>query len=432
MLQRALGISPDQASYHTVCAILASGEYESLVLDFKRALPDQPGRLKAAKAVSAFANSSGGVLIYGAGEENDRYTALCSVDLGVPADKLLRAVTALVTPRVPGLLGIPVEDPEAPGQGLFLLVVPPSPLAPHCVYSGKTLEYYARHGRESVPMAEHEVAQAYRARTTRWAETDETAGRTKHHIDQAWGRSARVWLTVTPLLRRGRVYQTGREGCEHIEAARSSGALSDIANGSSYWYPATRFRRIEVSRSRYGTPADGSEFVVLMDSGALGIAYRLSTGDCKQSEYPGQETAFIPPAWTWFPQLIEFAVTGLTLTQYLWKRLEVAGEAVLNYGLDQFGGAGWCETHHSRPTVTRLCTEDMATNLEINSADLDLPGTRERLAATIMGDLRSGFGFSGDQPLLDSEGHLMTQFAGGYAGRLAEWIRSKGMGAASA
>lgn len=112
---------------------------EGTYIELKRALPllDGSGKHEFLADVSAFANSSGGDLIYGIDEDGEGRAAAIIVQVGNPDEEARRFQDVLmngVEPRIPGLQVHPIRIAE----GFVLVVrVPQSWAGPHRVKSNQ-------------------------------------------------------------------------------------------------------------------------------------------------------------------------------------------------------------------------------------------------------------------------------------------------------
>jgi predicted HTH transcriptional regulator len=129
---------------------------ENIHLDYKdsRAI-DSKKRHDIAKDVSAFANSDGGILIYGIREEDHLPIAL---DEGVDHTKYSRewleeVITSNITPRIDDLKIIQI--PVSTSRSWFVVKVPKSYRAPHQEQYSK--RYYKRFNFISERMEDYEI-----------------------------------------------------------------------------------------------------------------------------------------------------------------------------------------------------------------------------------------------------------------------------------
>jgi hypothetical protein len=148
-------------------------EFEGLHLDFKGAGDSlftadgklqSSGRKALAKAVSAFSNAGGGLIIIGVDARvDDGKDTIVAV---TPVTNFIRAASAvnsalgdLVEPRVNLLLHrIPVD--HTPDAGYLVIEVPRSERRPH--QSIPDHQYYRRSGSSSYPMNHFEIEDAFR------------------------------------------------------------------------------------------------------------------------------------------------------------------------------------------------------------------------------------------------------------------------------
>lgn len=141
-------------------ALVASGEKESLILEYKAcdALGISDGKKnELSKDVSAFANSAGGTIIYGIVENGHVPTNL---DIGFDRSAftkewLEQVINSRIQRRVDGIVINEVElSTTAPGRVAFVVAIPQSARAPHQAHDKR---FYKRFNFESVPMEEYEV-----------------------------------------------------------------------------------------------------------------------------------------------------------------------------------------------------------------------------------------------------------------------------------
>lgn len=146
-------------------ALVQDGVQESLTLDYKASpsldLADNKRRDELAKDVAAFANSAGGVIIYGIEEDKQRPIR---VDDGCGAainrERVEQILNSTIQPRVAGLVikAIPLN-----GRGnAFVIEVPASRSAPH---QAPDKRYYKRFNFQSVAMHDYEVRDVMRRQT---------------------------------------------------------------------------------------------------------------------------------------------------------------------------------------------------------------------------------------------------------------------------
>lgn len=143
---------------HTIDELIADAQAENLWLDFKRAGNDGKGSKLSdsdwknyAKALSGFANSDGGVVLWGVACASD--PVLGDVPTGkVPIENPARfvswlenAASACTVPAVPNAEHFAFESSS--NAGFVATLIPSSGVAPHqCIRPTGTLAYYIRAG----------------------------------------------------------------------------------------------------------------------------------------------------------------------------------------------------------------------------------------------------------------------------------------------
>ena len=151
-------------SLEDIDGLITSGIRESETLEYKQGSVRLVARdhAEVAKDVSAFANSSGGLLIYGvATDSSDRTKPLQRVQI-LPAniDVILQVISTHIRQPIPGLRYKTLPMGSSPE--VFLIDVPQSDLAPHQVAT-QDYRYYRRQGPQSMPMS-HDLVELYFSR----------------------------------------------------------------------------------------------------------------------------------------------------------------------------------------------------------------------------------------------------------------------------
>src|ERR1043165_2310570 len=144
-------------------ALITNQITEDLHLDYKRSAtfekPVQDDVKKdLSKDTSAFANSDGGVLVYGVVEDNTTKLAV-SLDDGVDhkvwtRERVEGVINANVSPRIDGLEVIQIR--LAADRSAYVIVVPKSARGPH--QDRMTWRYYKRFNFSSEPMEDYEIS----------------------------------------------------------------------------------------------------------------------------------------------------------------------------------------------------------------------------------------------------------------------------------
>jgi hypothetical protein len=140
---------------------------EDAHLEFKQALPDatDEGRVEFLKDASAFANTNGGILLYGIAEVEGRASKIIGVTHN-SADSTIRRLeetfTSGVEPRVGGVIFRCVSCSEG---DVVAMLVPRSLAAPHMVTRRQTGQFWMRGNRGKGLMSVSQIRQAMLAAT---------------------------------------------------------------------------------------------------------------------------------------------------------------------------------------------------------------------------------------------------------------------------
>lgn len=203
----------DELTAEHVRALVTSSRSEGRRIDFKEAFKrSDNGKSRdsheVAKDVAAFANSSGGDIIYGVIETDGIATGTCLAVSAQEAEGVLSFVQAAVRDGVSPYIDIrckyiPMED----NAGVFVIRVPKSNQAPHAVRKRgeKDALWFFKRGEDcALPMEESDVRHAYTTgfdvnrqievfRRTRIAQVDDTIA------GPLFSKSVRVHAFFIPL-----------------------------------------------------------------------------------------------------------------------------------------------------------------------------------------------------------------------------------------
>ncbi len=135
--------------------LVANQVQESIHLDYKDSRALQKGaREELTKDVAAFANSDGGVLIYGVREKDHLPVAIDDgvKDADIKREWIESVILNDISPHADGVTIIPI--PRDTGRSLYVIEIAKSFRGPHQSLDHK---YYKRHNFMSVPMEDYEI-----------------------------------------------------------------------------------------------------------------------------------------------------------------------------------------------------------------------------------------------------------------------------------
>lgn len=141
--------------------MIADGIEENLALDYKRAdsLAQTEGKKsEITKDVSAFANSSGGALIYGIAEFDEKERRhlperLDPIRRTETSKEWLDQVIQTIRPRIEGVVIYSVTISESDNTVCYVVEVPQS----HTAHMARDHRYHKRHNTTSMAMEDYEV-----------------------------------------------------------------------------------------------------------------------------------------------------------------------------------------------------------------------------------------------------------------------------------
>lgn len=139
---------------------------ENIHLDYKRAealSKDNKAINEISKDVSAFANSDGGIIIYGLSEENHKPKERSFVDGSIFTKEWLETkILDNIHQRIDGLIIYPIRNDGDIRKTIYVVKIPRSDSAPHMAIDHK---YYLRHNFSSIPMEEYQVREVFNRKT---------------------------------------------------------------------------------------------------------------------------------------------------------------------------------------------------------------------------------------------------------------------------
>lgn len=145
-------------SVDDLTALINNEAEESVHLDFKAAgslSKDDKKKAEIAKDVSAFANSDGGIIVYGIEEQEHKAHALSYIDGNTYTKEWLEQVIQdNIQRRIEGLEIFPIRDNGDITRSIYIVKIPRSSNTPH-MSADKC--YYKRNNFRSVKMEEYEV-----------------------------------------------------------------------------------------------------------------------------------------------------------------------------------------------------------------------------------------------------------------------------------
>lgn len=136
-------------------ALIDNHAEEGVHLELKRANAlSKENADKITKTLSAFANSDGGVVIYGVAEKDHVASDYSFVDGNTITTEQISILARYVRPAIDGLRVYPIRKDDDFSKSIYVVKVPRSDKAPHMA---KDHRYYKRNNVESIPMEDFDV-----------------------------------------------------------------------------------------------------------------------------------------------------------------------------------------------------------------------------------------------------------------------------------
>lgn len=143
-------------------SLIANEVEESINIDFKASgalSKAEPKKKEMSKDVSAFANSNGGIIIYGLNENNHKADSFSFIDGNEFSKEWLEMViSSSIQRNIPNLKIFPIRNRGKIEETIYVVQIPESTEAPHICIDKK---FYKRYDFQSKAMEEYEVRNLY-------------------------------------------------------------------------------------------------------------------------------------------------------------------------------------------------------------------------------------------------------------------------------
>lgn len=152
----------EEYNIETLTSFIDNEIEESIHIEFKsgEALSKADSKKKeVSKDISAFANSDGGIIIYGISEKNHKASEFSFIDGNIFSKEWLeQIISTTINRNIPDLKIYPIRKDGDINKTIYVVQIPVSIEAPHL---SRDKRYYKRYNFESVPMEEYEIRQLY-------------------------------------------------------------------------------------------------------------------------------------------------------------------------------------------------------------------------------------------------------------------------------
>jgi len=182
-------------SWNDIEYLIKEAVEESIRLDFKSSgsleKSDNKKR-EIGKDVSAFANSAGGLIVYGIKETNHKASELSFIDGDIYTKEWLEhVISEKVTPKIEGIKIYPIRKDNDISRSIYIVQIPQS----NRVHMNVDKKYYRRYNFESVAMEEYEVHNLYLRSSLVELDIAEVDVRTRERVRQG-GKLQKCEITL--------------------------------------------------------------------------------------------------------------------------------------------------------------------------------------------------------------------------------------------
>lgn len=154
--------SKETYTLQDVQALIDNETEESIHLEFKSAGAIgkwDSKKTEMTKDVAAFANSDGGIIVYGLSECNHKASALSFIDGTIFTKEWIEQVlNSGIQQKINNIRIFPIRNKGKVEQSIYIVKIPKSFNTPHM---SKDRKFYRRYNFEAVPMEEYEIRELY-------------------------------------------------------------------------------------------------------------------------------------------------------------------------------------------------------------------------------------------------------------------------------
>ena len=280
-LHRALGERPGPLTDQLIDDAITQRIAESDEIDWKKGLPPEREFRDSdiVKDIAAFANASGGMIVFGVTEVNRAADARHDAgELTEGYERTIRQVSmTAITPPVFGVQA--VEIPTTTGRRAVALLIPASPDGPHLVFRNDQFAAPLRVGADTHWMKERDLESAYRSRFDRERRGEEALLQVYDDIAAAVDPSDRAVLVgaARPRSRRPR--------SERLDSVAGTADRAQLV--TRWWLGNLQYSPLEDVEMYRARPALGGQYLppknrgdyreshaVILDDGSIGLAWR--------------------------------------------------------------------------------------------------------------------------------------------------------------
>lgn len=284
-LHQALGAQPCPLISEMIDEAIEAGIEKSDQIDWKSELPpERPlAQSDVIKDITAFANSGGGILVFGVTEEGAKATGC--IDVGAVTESYERTLRRVVVSGVqPPVFGLTVARLGGEGNRALAVVVPPSVDTPHLVYRGEYFGAPIRNHADTAWMRERQLEALYRIRFEEHRDTDRALLELYDELAAGRDTAERAWLIIVaqPRIPVGG-HQLDARGVQAVVQDTETRALSWVKSAAGVHplesvdrlKPRRGLRRWVLVNEANGNRSWHESWMAIHDSGAVSLAHAI-------------------------------------------------------------------------------------------------------------------------------------------------------------
>jgi hypothetical protein len=411
----------------TVERMVTTRVREDTDLDFKLDVykDTDKGHQDAAADVAAMANGPGGAIFLGIRDHDGAAAEVVPVAFSETTELRLRQ--AIISLSAPAPLFVVHRIPMAADldRGIYLIVVPPSPYAPHAVRSGVRLGYPRRSGPHTRWLSESEVADAYRSRFISGAERAERLDVVQNDGAEMLAET-QVWVTTALVPVVAGSFTVRRRSMVELQTAAVRWYRQDYASHAFVGQPqaeAAVGRIVIYSDRKVGTRKSTSGHAELHTDGSAFAATPVG------GRQPSSAVSFVEDEW-----MVEAAIATTALcVEFATERAGAVGDA---YMITSVIASPLLELElaHTRMmgarttfSGTHRVSGDHASRSLISLEDASTPVGRLVVARMLLTDVFQWFGYP-EVPQITEDGKLRAPYIAHQNRKLVEtWAAANGV-----
>ena len=206
-IHRALGLEPGNLTMNDINQVIAEKVEETADLDWKESVYDNRDpnwSEEAAKDIAAMANSGGGWIVFGIGDDrkNNAASSVNPIQWAAGNErKILNVAYSKIGPPVVGVEFFKIPCGENPNEGYVVLMhVPDSADAPHFARKGDdAFRAPRRNGSHTVFMTDRDIERGFRERFQRGVEQEKTLQGYFEQATEALNPEEGVFLAIAAV-----------------------------------------------------------------------------------------------------------------------------------------------------------------------------------------------------------------------------------------